>query len=190
MAITTNDLATIFSLEWYRDFPLNGQHRDFGSRSDWTQHIALSFRNSISAFGFFTWFETQGRYDAVAKDNAEVIRVLAEWEWDSPAGEGINEIEKLSQGSGTESPDLCFLLTYSSVNSVEEIVESIASYWSTTDVPLLLALVTYEGHTCRIFKQLKMFEITATGSWKQLREQPALPWEVTGSKWMIGVSPV
>lgn len=183
MIITPNDLATIFSLEWYRDFPLDGKHRESGSRSDWTQHIAISFRNSISAFGFFTWFETKGRYDAVAEDNNKV-RVLAEWEWQSPADASISEIEKLRKGSKTENPDLCFLLTYApTTNSIEKIVGDIANLWDTS-TPLLLGLITYDGRSYRIFKQLKMFEVTSVDSWRQLREQPALPWEVAGSRWV------
>lgn len=180
--VTTEEFATLFSCLWYRDFPLDGYHRDGGFTSDWTIHTGIVIRKVSDLLGIFTHFESGGRCDAVLRDNNNNPVVFAEWEWQSPAEVEINEISKLRDISAKERPVFCFLLTYTPENCVEKVLTNAKKEWGTNERIIIFGLITYTGSPYRTFRRLKIYMLEG-GTLTLLKDQPALPWEVEGSKW-------
>lgn len=179
-----HDFSTLYSYLWYSGFPLDGWNRDNGSISDWTTHSAITFRNTADLFGYFVHFESGGnKTDAVLRDrNGENI-AFAEWEWKDPASERINEPQKLASAWEQYRPHFCFLLTYVEEGALREAVREICEEWE-NDGLLILCVVTYQRAGLREFKELVFFEV-CQGKDKVIRRQPALPWNIKGTKWQL-----
>ena len=177
-----NDFTTLFSYLWYRDFPVDTWFRDIGGRADWTTHISMTFRGCADLMGYFTHFETGGRTDAVIKNNKKSPLVFAEWEWDSPEKNKINEFKKLRENSNKNSPEVCFLFIYYPSNKESELLETIKKEWDNISTPLLVATIYYSGGSTRTFDKL-VFNLVKNNKIKFLRDQPALPRDVAGTRW-------
>jgi hypothetical protein len=65
--------------------------------------------------------------------------------------------------------------------SAAQLLESYTARW-TPGPPLLLVVIEYEWHARRIFSQITMDKV-AGASKTRLRQQPAYPWAVIGSRW-------
>jgi hypothetical protein len=200
------DFATIFAHMWYRDFPLQISWREKAKPADWTTHISIAVRSTADLMGLFTSFESGGRTDALLCDNSKKVVAALEWEWAAlHRGDTIiNEFNKLRElCAKTEFKDLCFagLVGYARENSARsradradygsllaEVLERYTKRWPKEGPPLLLVLVHFENagkvedHQRRKFTKLTMHKIEAQST-TLLREQPARPWDVTGSRW-------
>ncbi|KPA92101.1 hypothetical protein PF66_01685 [Pseudomonas asplenii] len=176
-----NDFSTLFAYCWYRDFPLDGYSRDWGSTSDWNIHTGYTVRRVADLMGYYAHFESSGRTDAVIRDAQKSAVVFAEWEWESPLENEINEPKKLSDAALKERPQFCFLFSYAPTGTLEKQLAYIEQYWE-ADVPLLVTLIEYEGFNKRIFKTMVMYRLDH-GTWSHVREQQALSWDVAGTRW-------
>ncbi|KPA95884.1 hypothetical protein PF70_04062 [Pseudomonas asplenii] len=176
-----NDFSTLFAYCWYRDFPLDGYSRDWGSTSDWNIHTGLTVRRVADLMGYYTHFESSGRTDAVIRDSNKAAVLFAEWEWKSPSPNRINEPKKLSDSALVERPQFCFLFSYMRIGTLEQQLTYIEQNWK-ADVPLLVTLIECEGMNDRFFKLMVTYRLDH-GVWSQVREQQALSWEVTGTRW-------
>ena len=100
MKIITRDFISIFNAFWYRDFPLAKDFKEIGTRAEWTIHLGVCTRATSDLLGYFTYFESGGRTDAVIKDNNEETIANLEWEWKEPRFIAkVNEVSPLCQDS-------------------------------------------------------------------------------------------
>src|SRR5688500_336555 len=90
---TMHDFATLFNAFWYKDFPLTKGYKAIGSRADWTIHIGIYMRSCADLMGFFTYFESGGRTDAIICNNEEMDIARIEWEWWEASSNKVNEIQ-------------------------------------------------------------------------------------------------
>ena len=176
-----NDFSTLFSYCWYRDFPLDNSYRDMGSTSDWNIHTGLTVRRVSDMMGYYAHFESGGRTDAVIRDSQKAPVLFAEWEWNSPCENEINEPKKLSDAVLKARPRFCFLFSYAPVGTLKDQLNYIQVAWE-AHVPLLVTLVEYEGSSNRFFKTMITYRLDS-GVWSQVREQQALSWDVAGTRW-------
>jgi hypothetical protein len=200
------DFATIFAHMWYRDFPLQASLRQKAQRADWTTHISIAVRSTADLMGLFTSFESGGRTDALLCDNSKKVVAALEWEWAAlHRGDTIiNEFNKLKElCARTEFKELRFagLIGYARESSsraradradycslLAEVLEGYTKRWPIEGPPLLLVLVHFENagkaedHQRRRFTKLTLHKIEAQST-TLLRDQPACPWDVRGSRW-------
>jgi hypothetical protein len=200
------DFATIFAHMWYRDFPLQHSLREKAQRADWTTHISIAVRSTADLMGLFTCFESGARTDALLRDNNKKVVAALEWEWAAlHRGDTIiNEFNKLKAlCAKTEFQNLRFagLIGYAREGSpraradradygrlLADVLEDYTKRWPAEGPPLLLALVHFENagkaedHQRRKFTNLTLHKIAALSA-TLLRDQPACPWDVTGSRW-------
>lgn len=199
------DFATLFAYGWYQNFPVDGWFHSNAGRSDWTYHSALTFRRTIRQMGYFPVFERKGRSDGVALGTGghEDVRILAEWEWQTPPvadvaafGEAaphyFNEVDKLLASAKSHAvQEFCFLLTYIHENDLELAVEKIQARWNLQQgkCPLVLAIITFTDTSLRAFSSLLVYEIASENSAPRLlHSKPALPWKVPHTRWTIAAS--
>jgi hypothetical protein len=180
------DFASLFQYFWHRDFPI-GLNAPGAKRIDWTIHIGLVVRNIADLMGLVARFERGGRKDALlrSKDGDEVA---LEWEW-----QGIekSELRKLKsheawpKGKGRQLK-YAVLVTYVDVDSIQDALNKVQEYWKDAHWPLLLILITAEKTRIltsrRKFRNLRIYLIDNVKT-TMLREAPALPWQVNGSRW-------
>jgi hypothetical protein len=152
--------------------------------------------------GLFTHFESGGRTDAVLKDNRGRPVAALEWEWDAihrkdvKGNEIVKEFNKLKVLCSTEKFQgirFACLIGYARVGpgagkgdykfGSERRLASYVERWKGELPPLLLVLIHFKlwGQE-RLFTTMTVDEIKA-GARKRLREQPAYPWKVNGSRW-------
>jgi len=175
------DFIALFNVLWYRDFPLAESHKTKGGRAEWTTHIGVCIRSCADLLGYFTYFEQGVRTDAIIRDNNENDIAHIEWEWKQPFNEKVNEIRKL-HGERTKSIFSVFI-TYSNSENIEKNINEIKKQWGRSPEPLLIFLVTYStSKRKRYFAELITF-VCQRGTLKKLRSQPALPWQMIGSRW-------
>ncbi len=201
-----SDFATIFAHMWYRDFPLQRSLREKAQRADWTTHIGIAVRSTADLMGLFTCFESGGRTDALLRDNSKNVVAALEWEWAAlHRGDTIiNEFNKLKDlCTKSEFKEICFagLIGYARESSsrakadradygslLAEVLEGYTNRWPLEGPPLLLVLVHFENagkakdRQTRKFTKLTLHRIRGQSS-ELLREQPACPWDVPGSRW-------
>ena len=192
------DFATLFQYFWHRDFPI-GQGATGAQRADWTIHIGIVVRNIGDLVGLRTRFERGGRKDAILR-SAEGDEIAVEWEWDGVQG---NELDKLrkhkvwsSRAEGERSLNYGVLITYTHTSNVEDAWREVATRWRGARWPLLVILIDREdSERFQIGKEFKMIRASlfdSEGSHRDLREAPALPWNVAASRWeldMLGQDP-
>ncbi len=199
------DFATIFAHMWYRDFPLQRSLREKAQRADWTTHIGMAVRSTADLMGLFTHFESGGLTDAILRDSNKNVVAALEWEWSAlHTGNKINEFDKLRKLCEKEGfKGMCFsaLTGYARERATRAgadridyapllaaALENYAQGWPAQGPPLLLALVHYENAgkakdlQRRKFTKLTMHKISGQDM-SLLREQPACPWDVQGSRW-------
>lgn len=180
----TRDFMTLLNVLWYRDFPLTKEHKETGSRAEWTTHIGIATRSAADLMGYFTYFEHGNRTDAVIKDNRGKVMANLEWEWKEPRHiDKVNEVEQLY--SARENCEFSVFVSYSDNAHYNENVESVLSQWGDTPHALVYVVIRFDkkgGN--RIFGQMETHHIQ-NGRHKKVRTQPALPWEATGKRWEI-----
>jgi len=183
-----NDFIALFNAFWYRDFPLTKDYKDFGERAEWTIHIGVCVRSCADLLGLFTYFEAGGRTDAIIKDNQQNEIAHIEWEWWEPASGKVNEIKKLSNSH--ENAEFSVLISYSQIKDLDKNIKSIELQWEQVSKPLVVILITFEReNNKRLFYELKTY-IVKNGKAKNVRTQPALPWDVGGTRWELALKPV
>lgn len=193
------DFATIFAHMWYRDFPFHALFHEKAQRANWTTHIGIAVRSSADLMGLFTHFESGGRTDAVLKDNKGKPVAALEWEWSAlhRGDDVITEFQKL-QTLCTEPRfqgiRFACLIGYARGGTTARddytrrsaaVLDGYAERWRGDLPPLLLAVVHFEDRgkqKGRQFVKMTIDEIEG-GRRRQLREQPAYPWEVPWSRW-------
>lgn len=178
---TLHDFVTLFNVLWYRDFPLSENYKVLGTRAEWTIHIGVVVRSCADLLGLFTYFETGTRTDAIIRDNCGNDVAHIEWEWFQPFRVEVNEIQKLyEQRKDTE---FSVFFSYSRKDYHEENLKTIQKQWKKSAAPLLVFLVTFEfKNNRRWFYDLETY-LFQNGRMKKIRSQPALPWDVEGTRW-------
>ncbi|MEI6208866.1 MAG: hypothetical protein WCP20_18970 [Desulfuromonadales bacterium] len=177
------DFVALFNALWYRDFPVTPGHEKFGKRAVWTTHIASIVKQCADLMGLYTCFESGGRTDAVIQTSSSEIWAKIEWEWSQPRSEKVNEFDKLA-ASANES-ELLIYIGYSRSEHHEENLLKISNTWTNVKTPLLVFLVTFSFHSKRRHFDLLQTHYFKDGKRKLLRRQPALPWQVIGTKWAL-----
>jgi hypothetical protein len=179
------DFATIFAHAWYRDFPIQPPVRIKAQRADWTIHIGVAVRATADLLGLFSHFESGGRTDAILRDRTKAPVAAFEWEW-IRLGKKTNELEKLKRAS--RDPKFACIqfaafITYSRESEAEENLARVLKSWEGAAVPLLLTAIVFQWKDKRrVFKRMTFHEVH-DGAAQLLRDQPAYPWEVKGSRW-------
>lgn len=180
------DFLALFNALWYRDFPVTPSHEDLGKRAVWTTHIASVVKQCSDLMGLFTCFESGGRTDAVVQTAQRATWAKIEWEWIQPRSTKVNEFEKLASASA--GTDLLVYIGYSRTDCHAENLKKIHNHWEKIKTPLLVFLVTFEYEKGRRhFRQLQTHYYKA-GISRKLRQQPALPWHVEGTRWAESAS--
>lgn len=177
------DFVAFFNALWYRDFPVTPRRLDIGKRALWTTHVASAVKQSADLLGLFTCFETGGKTDAVIEDAGGARWAKVEWEWYQARNEQVNELRKLVDS--VDEAKIFVFIGYSRTDRPhhEENIQRIADHWRECSKPLLAMLVTFrfeQGRRCFGELQTHLFQ---NGRHRLLRTQPALPWEVSGTKW-------
>ena len=178
---TLHDFATLFNAFWYKDFPLTQGFKTIGSRADWTIHIGICVRSCADLLGFFTYFESGGRTDAIIRDNRESEIARIEWEWWEASSGKVNEVQKLSENS--DGVKFSVFISYSEDNLLEQNLQRIAEQWQNCPNPLLIFLVVFTKQgKYRMFNTIETY-LVENGNHELLRSQPALPWDSKGTRW-------
>lgn len=181
------DFVALFNALWYRDFPVTPNHEDLGKRAVWTTHIASVVKQCSDLMGLFTCFESGGRTDAVVQTAQRDTWAKIEWEWTQPHSEKVNEFEKLA--SASMDSGLLIYIGYSRSNRHEENLKKIHESWKKINTPLLVFLVTFTFRNKRRHFELLQTHYYNGGRGRKLRQQPALPWHVEGTKWAALANP-
>jgi len=179
----TTDFISLYNAFWYRDFPVVDGPIDFAKRADWTTHIATSIRQIASLMGLFSCFESGGRTDAELQFANRKVWAKVEWEWDEPRDHKPDqgEVTKLAKASG--GADVCVFIGYSQEKHLEANLGLIKDTWGAIDKPLIIVLTTFvKDSKWRYFKELRTYVCDSRGI-LDVRQQPALPWEVKNSRW-------
>jgi hypothetical protein len=191
------DFAAIFAHMWYRDFPLQHSMHEKAQRADWTTHIGIAVRSTADLMGLFTCFESGVRTDAILRDNTKAAVAALEWEWAALHSGKVTEFRKLiNLCADSKYKGLRFagLILYGRIGGAnytartQAVLEEYEKSWPRDLPPLLLAVIYFQGIGKEVARQRRQFqdmefcEITA-GRKKLLRQQPACPWSVQGSRW-------
>ena len=177
------DFTSLFNVFWYRDFPVTPDRLEISRPALWTTHIASTVKLTADHLGLYTRYETGGKTDAVIEDSAGDRWAKVEWEWAQPHKESVNEIEKLA--SASSEAEVFIFIGYSRGDHHHENLNCISQQWaaSTGNKPLLAFLVAFSWSKGR-----RQFETLQTHLFRGqahqcIRQQPALPWQVKGTKW-------
>lgn len=185
---TPEDFATLFQYFWHRDFPID-QVATGAKRADWTIHIGVAVRNIADLMGLVARFEKGGRKDAILR-SAEGDEIAIEWEWGGVWG---NELAKLKghtvwskeKGSG-RLLKYAVLITYTHTPNIGKAYDHVSENWIGAPWPLLLILIDLEESrrfsSGKEFKHIHMSVFDSNGR-RNLREAPAFPWKVLGTRW-------
>ena len=186
------DFATLFQYFWYRDFPMD-QKAIGARRADWTIHIGVVVRNIADLMGLVTRFERGGRKDAMLR-STDGDEIAIEWEWGGVWG---NELEKLKthevkgrKKGNNKILKYAVLITYTHTPNIERVYSHVIKNWEGAPWPLLLILIDLEESkkftTHKEFKNIQM-SIFDNNERTEFRKAPALPWEVSGTRWFMEV---
>lgn len=176
-----NDFIVLFNAFWYRDFPLSEVYQPLSNRAGWTAHIGSVVKSSADLLGLFTYFESGTRTDAIIRDNKERDIAHLEWEWWQPFTDKVNEIKKLYLER--KNTEFSVFFSYSRRSHYDQNLASILKQWGKSKEPLLVFLVTFDVRKRRRwFYDLETY-LAQNGIMKKIRSQPALPWDVPGTRW-------
>lgn len=138
-------------LDYFAETPLSLNENL--SKSNWTHHVYFAIRSAAKTLYLGCTFETMGRLDAVIdtlNDYPGVI-LVAEWESDSSSIFGKNdELAKLWNGAQQHPEADGFLLTYCTVEKLNDFIKQVTQYWqSQTNArenppSLFLVVIAYE----------------------------------------------
>lgn len=142
------------------------------SKSNWTHHVYFAIRSAAKALYLGCTFETMGRLDAVIDTMSDYpgVILIAEWESNplSIFGEN-NELEKLWNGTHQHHNADAFLLTYCSIEGLEEFTKRVVEFWQPRksvreNFPSLFLLTIAYKQEKRVQKFLfiRSLEITAS----------------------------
>jgi len=183
------DFAALFQYFWHRDFPIDQKKATGAKRIDWTIHIGVIVRSIADLMGLVTRFERGGRKDALLR-SSDGDELAIEWEWQ---GVDKNELSKLKSHKGWpqgKQIKYAVLITYTNVDRFEDDFEQVKKYWADAKWPLLLILVGSKKSrlysTGRDFDVIRFYLIDS-GNQILLRESPAVPCNVAGSRWQLRV---
>lgn len=178
----TRDFITLFNVLWYKDFPLAKQHKETGSRAEWTTHIGICARTAADLMGYFTYFEHGNRTDAVIKDNQGGVIANLEWEWKEPRFiEKVNEIRQLHDAR--EDCKFSVFVAYSDTRHYESNIKAIEDQWGDAPQPLTVIIILFDRQgKKRVFRKMETHHLQ-NGVRKKIRSQPALPWQACGKRW-------
>ena len=183
------DFATLFQYFWYRDFPMDAKMAVGAGRVDWTIHIGIVVRNIADLMGFVTRFESGKRKDAVMR-NTEQDVIALEWEWEGSRGNEIKKLKEHRLWSYDEDRQrklqYAVFITYTTTEDIDKVYEDVSHKWGDASWPLLLVLIEVkesgEFFSGREFKHIWM-SLFDKGKPTQFRSAPALPWEVSKTRW-------
>jgi len=192
--IRERDFVAFFNGFWYRDFPTVETFEDVGRRAVWTAHIGSVIKRCADMMGAFTCYETGNRTDAVIQlvdpngPGERATWAWAEWEWIQAHKETVNEIGQLAEACSNELCEVAIFVGYCRTDKFEDARNTILEQWKNVNEPLLCFLITFKQEP-RGRRFLKLYSIrfyknrqgNVVG--RRLRDQPALPWEVEGSRW-------
>ena len=184
------DFATLFQYFWYRDFPID-QKAIGARRADWTIHIGIVVRNIADLMGLVPRFERGSRKDALLRSTVG-DEIAIEWEWKDTWQEELYKLknhEVRSNKKGIERPlKYGVLITYSLTDDIANVYKEVAKTWEKAKWPLLLILINFERFrqytSRRKFKNMQM-SVFDRNIRRELRTAPALPWEVSGTRWSV-----
>jgi hypothetical protein len=186
----TRDFISIFNALWYDNFPVIPGHEDIGRAAIWTSHIGGIVKRCSDFKGWFTSFEKGNRTDAVietiARDGVERSTwANVEWEW-KRVSRPINELQKLRNAEN--EPKVSVFVGYSFESEIESFLNNTKNLWAGGPSPLLIFLIKFSWNSkirTRKFVDISTFYFTpdTPSKYRHLRSQPALPWEVPGTKW-------
>lgn len=183
MQTRISDFTTLFNLLWYRDFPVALGSIEWAKRADWTTHIASTVRQVASITGMFSCFESGGRTDAELQFADRKVWAKLEWEWSEPRNDDVGELAKLAGAAST--CEVCVFIGYSQLQFHDANLAKIKAEWAGVQRPLLAILVTFEQEgEWRYFDRLQTYLIDADAT-SMIRDQPALPWCVSNSRWQL-----
>ena len=185
------DFATLFQYLWHRDFPIDPGATG-ARRADWTIHIGVVVRAIADLMGLVPRFERGGRKDAILR-STEGDEVAVEWEWGGVWGNN-NEVEKLKchvvwRPKDAEERPLAYgvLITYTHEANLGKVQKNVSKRWRGANWPLLLILIVVEESkrfsSGKGFKRMHSMLFSESGTVEALRESPAKPWSVPGSRW-------
>jgi len=185
---TPEDFATLFQYFWHRDFPI-GETATGAKRVDWTIHIGVVVRNIADLMGMVTRFESGGRKDAVLR-SADGDEIAVEWEWGGVWGNELRKLKHHDVWSRDKAAErllrYAVFITYTHTPNITKVYDHVMQNWQDAKWPLLLILIDVEQSkrfpTGKQFKDIRMSIFTPTGQ-KALREAPAFPWKIEGSRW-------
>lgn len=176
-----NDFVSLFNAFWYRDFPLSENYKIQSGRAEWTIHIGVVVRSCADLLGLFTYFESGIRTDAIVRNNQGNDIAHIEWEWFQPFRIEVNEIKKLY--AHRKNTEFSAFVSYSRRDHHKDNLKTIQKQWKNSSNPLLVFLVTFDAkNNRRWFYDLETYLIQ-NGKMKKIRSQPALPWDVEGTRW-------
>lgn len=179
----TSDFISLYNSFWYRDFPVSLGSIEFAKRADWTTHIASTVRQVSSVMGLFSCFESGGRTDAEMQFADRTVWAKLEWEWDEPRQDSVGELAKLA--GAAHGCEVCVFIGYSQIKHHEANLEKIKAQWNGVEKPLLAMLLTFEADGAwRYFDRLQTYTLDGNAI-ELVRDQPALPWTVSNSRWAM-----
>ena len=113
--------------------------------------------------------------------------IAVEWEWGGVWG---NELDKLRshkvRGKDKNVLKYAVLITYTHTPNIERVYLHVMEKWERAPWPLLLILIDLEESNEFYFhKRFKSLNISVfdKNTRKELRAVPALPWEVSCTRW-------
>ena len=175
------DFAMLFNYLWYQNFPLTPEYKEFLGRANWTIHIGIVVRTCADLMGYFSGFEEGKRTDAIIRDNNQKGIAQVEWEWKQLLHKNVNELNKLF--SENEEFEFSIFVNYISEKKLKEALNIVSNIWKKAKTPLILFIITFsKSKGERRFKDMHTYTFHR-GKKRELRKQPALPWEVKGTRW-------
>lgn len=143
------------------------------TRSNWTYHTAGAISQTCKILNLTCKFEALGKRDAIieTRDEAPVILLAAEWEWDYDdifgAGKELDKLKTTCQKNATAN---AFLLIYCPISKYLNHLEKIAEFWvgetaAEEQAPTLFlhTVIFEEKGNSREFQRLKTVMIHPTG---------------------------
>ena len=139
--------------------------------------------------GLVTRFERGSRKDAVLRA-MEGDEIAVEWEWGGVWGNELTKLKEHTVSSKEKSSERSLkfgvLITYTHTPNVERVYQHVKKEWDGARWPLLLILIVVEESSKysigKEFKGMNMSVFDSNGR-RNLRDAPALPWDVVCSRW-------
>ena len=160
-------------------------------RSDWTIHIGLVVRAVSDLMGLITRFESGNRKDAVLR-SGEGDEIAVEWEWNGAWGNELRKLKTHRIWSAKKDPThllkYAVLITYTHTPNIGRVYDHVRNEWHDAPWPLLLILIDLaESRKFFSGKDFKHINTSMFDKSRQrlLRDAPAFPWHIEGSRWSV-----